>query len=85
MRVLIDTNIVLDFLLQRDPFFQDSELLFQAIHEGEIVGGGTKGTIADFLEQNFFSPADRGNGGSLPLAVVPPTKGVGYAGAEWRR
>lgn len=31
MRVLIDTNIVLDFLLQREPFFQDAELLFQAI------------------------------------------------------
>ena len=31
MRVLIDTNIVLDFLLQREPFFQEAELLFQAI------------------------------------------------------
>jgi hypothetical protein len=31
MRVLIDTNIILDFLLQREPFLQDAELLFQAI------------------------------------------------------
>ena len=38
MRVLIDTNIVLDFLLQREPFSQDAELLFQAIDVGEVVG-----------------------------------------------
>ncbi len=31
MRVLIDTNITLDFLLQREPFYQDAEMLFQAI------------------------------------------------------
>ncbi|MGV0029063.1 PIN domain-containing protein [Phormidesmis priestleyi] len=38
MRVLIDTNIVLDFLLQRELFSQDAELLFQAIDVGEVVG-----------------------------------------------
>jgi predicted nucleic acid-binding protein len=37
VRVLLDTNIALDFLLQREPFFQDAELLFRAIDEGEIV------------------------------------------------
>ncbi|ANV85044.1 hypothetical protein AWQ21_12065 [Picosynechococcus sp. PCC 7003] len=31
MKILVDTNIILDFLLQREPFFQDAELLFQAI------------------------------------------------------
>jgi hypothetical protein len=36
VRVLIDTNIVLDFLLQREPFFQDVELLFQAIETGAL-------------------------------------------------
>jgi hypothetical protein len=34
----MDTNIVLDFLWQREPFFQDAELLFQAIDGGEVVG-----------------------------------------------
>ncbi len=29
--VFIDTNILLDFLLQREPFFHDAEQLFQAI------------------------------------------------------
>lgn len=31
MRVLVDTNIILDFLLEREPFLHDAELLFQAI------------------------------------------------------
>lgn len=37
MRALIDTNIVLDFLLQREPFCQDAELLFQAIDAGQVI------------------------------------------------
>jgi len=35
VRVLIDTNILLDFLLQREPFRQDAEELFQAIDSGQ--------------------------------------------------
>ncbi len=49
MRVLIDTNVVLDFLLQRDPFFQDAELLFQAIDSGEVVGYVTATTLTDIF------------------------------------
>lgn len=49
MRVLIDTNIVLDFLLQREPFSQDTELLFQAIDMGEIVGYVTATTLTDIF------------------------------------
>ncbi|MEG4442447.1 PIN domain-containing protein [Microcoleus sp. AT9_B5] len=49
MRVLIDTNIVLDFLLQREPFFQDAELLFQAIDAGQLIGYVTATTIADIF------------------------------------
>lgn len=49
MRVLVDTNIVLDFLLQREPFFQDAELLFQAIDVGEIVGYVTATTVTDIF------------------------------------
>jgi predicted nucleic acid-binding protein len=36
VRVLVDTNIVLDFLLQREPFSQDAELLFQAIAKRDL-------------------------------------------------
>jgi predicted nucleic acid-binding protein len=49
VRVLIDTNIVLDFLLQREPFFQDEELLFQAINAGEVVGYVTATTLTDIF------------------------------------
>lgn len=49
MRVLIDTNIVLDFLLQREPFFQDAEMLFQAIDDGEVIGYVTATTLTDIF------------------------------------
>ncbi len=49
MRVLVDTNIVLDFLLQREPFSQDAELLFQVIDTGEIVGHVTATTLTDIF------------------------------------
>ncbi len=38
MRVLVDTNIVLDFLLRREPFVQDARSLFQAISAEQVVG-----------------------------------------------
>lgn len=49
MRVLIDTNIILDFLLQREPFFQDAELLFQAIDSDQVVGYATATTLTDIF------------------------------------
>lgn len=49
MRVLVDTNIILDFLMQREPFFQDVELLFQAIDVGEIIGYVTATTLTDIF------------------------------------
>ncbi len=49
MRVLIDTNIVLDFLLQREPFLQDAELLFQTIDSGQVTGYVTATTLTDIF------------------------------------
>ncbi|MEH2358321.1 PIN domain-containing protein [Nostoc sp.] len=49
MKVLIDTNIVLDFLLEREPFFQDAELLFQEIASGRVVGYVTATTLTDIF------------------------------------
>ena len=49
MRVLIDTNIVLDFLLQRNPFVQDAELIFQAMDCGQIIGYVTATTLTDIF------------------------------------
>ncbi|NJL54729.1 PIN domain-containing protein [bacterium] len=49
MKILIDTNVILDFLLQREPFFQDAERLFQAIGDGEVVGYVTATTLTDIF------------------------------------
>lgn len=49
MRILIDTNIILDFLSPREPFFQDASLLFQAIDTGEITGYVAATTLTDIF------------------------------------
>jgi len=49
VRVLVDTNVVLDFLLQREPFFQDADLLFQEIDAGQVVGYVTATTLTDIF------------------------------------
>jgi predicted nucleic acid-binding protein len=49
VRVLVDTNIILDFLLQREQFLQDAELLFQAIDSGQVVGYVTATTLTDIF------------------------------------
>ena len=38
MRVLIDTNVVLDFLQEREPFVKDAARLFARIDAREIEG-----------------------------------------------
>lgn len=37
MRVLIDTNVVLDFLQEREPFGESAARLFERIDTGEIT------------------------------------------------
>lgn len=38
MRVLIDTNVVLDFLQDREPFGEDAAKVFEKIDAGEVEG-----------------------------------------------
>ena len=38
MRILIDTNVVLDFLQEREPFVEDAAKLFEKIDAGEKSG-----------------------------------------------
>ncbi len=45
MRVLIDTNVVLDFLQEREPFVENAARIFQQIDAGEIEGVITATTI----------------------------------------
>ncbi|WP_457602611.1 type II toxin-antitoxin system VapC family toxin [Nitratifractor sp.] len=39
MKVLLDTNIILDFLLEREPFASDARQIVAAIERGEIEEG----------------------------------------------
>ncbi|MCX6035269.1 MAG: PIN domain-containing protein [Chloroflexi bacterium] len=48
MRALIDTNVVLDMLLERDPFVEDAQAIWRANREGRFQGYGcaiTPGTV----------------------------------------
>jgi predicted nucleic acid-binding protein len=47
MRVLIDTNVVLDFLQEREPFVEEAAKLFERIDAGEIEGFITATTITN--------------------------------------
>lgn len=49
MKILIDTNIILDYLLEREPFLEDAEMLFQAIDSGQIIGYVTATTLTDIF------------------------------------
>ena len=47
MRVLIDTNVVLDFLQEREPFVEAAAKLFEQIDDGKIDGFITATTITN--------------------------------------
>lgn len=49
MRVLLDTNIILDFFLERDPFFQSANALFEAIANGQVEGFLTASSATDIF------------------------------------
>jgi len=47
MRVLIDANVVLDFLQEREPFVENAARLFARIDVGEIEGFVAATTVAN--------------------------------------
>jgi predicted nucleic acid-binding protein len=57
MRILFDTNIVLDLLLDREPFSQDAEALIGKVERGEVVGVlcATTITTIHYLISKSFS------------------------------
>lgn len=82
MKVLIDTNIVLDFLLQREPFMADAELLFQSIAEGETVGYVTATTLTDifYIARRHTGSTDRARQAVsdtlIAMAICPVDRAV---------
>jgi len=72
VRVLIDTNILLDFLLQREPFYQDAELLFQAIDSGAVSGYVTATTLTDifYIARRHTRSVEKARQAVLEIMVV---------------
>jgi len=46
-QILIDTNIILDIALQREPFFEIANQIFGKIDEGEVKGFITASSVTD--------------------------------------
>ncbi|MUL37884.1 type II toxin-antitoxin system VapC family toxin [Gloeocapsopsis dulcis] len=49
MKILIDTNIVLDLLLEREPFIESAIALFEQIEQGKLVGYIAATTITNIF------------------------------------
>ena len=49
MKLVIDTNIILDVLLEREPFFEDSKAILKMCEEKSIEGFVTASTITDIF------------------------------------
>ncbi|GHT52560.1 PIN domain-containing protein [Bacteroidia bacterium] len=49
MRALIDTNVVLDLALQRSPFTETAQQLFDDIEAGKLVGYITASSTTDIF------------------------------------
>ncbi|MGG6263853.1 type II toxin-antitoxin system VapC family toxin [Leptolyngbya sp. AN03gr2] len=47
MKVLVDTNVLIDIALQRQPFFQDSDRAFALIEQGRAEGFISATTYSD--------------------------------------
>ncbi|MDR1633084.1 MAG: PIN domain-containing protein [Dysgonamonadaceae bacterium] len=56
-KVLLDTNIVLDFALKREPFYENAQAIFC-----EIVKGGLEGYITASMVTDIFYLLQKTNG-----------------------
>ncbi len=81
MKILLDTNVVLDLLLARDPFHQDALNLFGKIENRELTGFlcATTITTIDYLVSKHLNTAKARQSVTLLLElfeVAPVTKTV---------
>ena len=47
VKVLLDTNIILDYALERQPFWQESEQIFLLLEQGQFDGYVSASTFSD--------------------------------------
>jgi len=62
MKFLFDTNIILDVLLKRSPWYQDGYALWQANDQGKIQGYVSATTVTDIF---YVSRRFAGSAGAL--------------------
>ena len=58
MRLLFDTNIILDIALKREPFYKDSVNVFKSIDNKSVFGFITATTVTDIY---YIAKKDRGH------------------------
>ncbi|NJN04414.1 MAG: PIN domain-containing protein [Leptolyngbyaceae cyanobacterium SL_1_1] len=65
MKILIDTNIVLDLILERQPFVENAVLIFEQIERGNLAGYVAATTIT-----NIFYILRKAEGREVALAAI---------------
>ncbi|MFL9451116.1 MULTISPECIES: type II toxin-antitoxin system VapC family toxin [Nostocales] len=64
MKVLLDTNIILDFALERYPFYNDSVQVLSFIYQKQIEGYISASTFSDLY---YIIRKDKGRASALSL------------------
>ena len=64
MRVLLDTNIILDFALERHPFYSNTIQVFSFIYQKQIEGYLSASTFSDLY---YIIRKDKGRASALSL------------------
>lgn len=61
MRIFIDTNILLDYICHRDPFYEDAKSLIKLCMEGDESGVIAAHSICniDYIAQKLYSMEER--------------------------
>ena len=65
MKILIDTNIVLDLILERQPFVENAVFIFEQIERGNLAGYVAATTIT-----NIFYILRKAEGREAALAAI---------------
>lgn len=65
MKILIDTNVILDLLLEREPFVETAIALFAQIEQGDL-----EGYIAATTITNIFYIIRKTEGREVALAAI---------------
>jgi len=75
VNVLFDTNVILDVLLEREPFVDAASKLFALVDNGRITGSICATTVTTVFYVEGLRPAPGARSG--PRATRPVRRGAG--------